>query len=68
MINIAALICSNSPVQATWHTRGLIRHGGTKEQAKFAQELALAVAEQYELKLEPIIKVDDIDFNSVTLH
>lgn len=68
MINIAALICSNSPVQAMWHTKGLIRHGGTKEQAKFAQELALAVVKHYDLKIGPVTKVDDIDFEDATPH
>lgn len=68
MINIPALICSNSPVQAMWHTKGLIRHGGSKEQAKFAQDLAMSVVEYYELRVGAVTKVDDIDFDDATPH
>ncbi|ETS72881.1 hypothetical protein PFICI_15404 [Pestalotiopsis fici W106-1] len=45
MCNIAALICCECPVQAMWHTRGLINHGGSMEEAQFAQDLGLAIAE-----------------------
>lgn len=64
MCNAAALICSNAPVQAMWHTRGIMRHSGSKEQAKFAQQLGLAVAGLYGCKTGEITKVEDIDVDS----
>ncbi|KAJ5174151.1 uncharacterized protein N7482_000028 [Penicillium canariense] len=62
MCNAALLICNRSPVQAIWHTRGVVRHGGSMEQARFAQDLGLAVAEQFEVKTGDITIVDQIDF------
>lgn len=48
MCNTALLICNNSAEQALWHLRGLVRHGGTLDQARFAQELlGLAVAKEF---------------------
>lgn len=43
LVYAAALTCSNVPQQAAWHTRGIVRQGGTKEQARFVQELSLRV-------------------------
>lgn len=68
MINSAALICSNCPTQAMWHTRGIVRHGGTKAQARFVQELALKVAERFEVKTGRILGVDEIDFEDERSH
>lgn len=67
MCNVAALICSNSPRQALWHTRGVLRHGGTIEQAKFAQELSLAAVEAFDCKIGHITKVDEIDFEDTEM-
>lgn len=67
MCNVAALICSNSPRQALWHTRGVLRHGGTIEQAKFAQDLALAVVELLDVKIGSIQLVQDIDFEDTNM-
>lgn len=61
MCNTALLVCNNSPEQALWHLRGLVRHGGTLEQARFAQNLGLAVAEQFGAKSGNIARVDDIN-------
>ncbi|KAL3440799.1 hypothetical protein BJX65DRAFT_300216 [Aspergillus insuetus] len=66
--NAVALICSGSPVQAMWHTRGIVRHGGTREVAKFAQGIGLAVAKAYGLDTEKVVKVDDIPFDDTTPH
>lgn len=68
MCNNAALICSNCPVQAMWHARGVVRHGGSKTQAAFAQELGLAVAKLYECKVGNVVDVDKIDFEDETPH
>ena len=57
--NAVALICSGSPVQAMWHTRGIVRHGGTVALAKFAQDIGLAVANAYGLPTIPVFKLKD---------
>ncbi|EXA34313.1 hypothetical protein FOQG_16685 [Fusarium oxysporum f. sp. raphani 54005] len=64
MCNAAALTCSKCPVQAMWHTRGIIRHSGTIDEARFAQEIALAVAQIYGCKIDDITPVDKIDVAS----
>ncbi|KAF4541312.1 uncharacterized protein LTHEOB_8708 [Lasiodiplodia theobromae] len=66
MCTTAALVCSNSPVQALWHTRGIIRHGGSMADAKFAQDLGLAIARAYDCKTGEITRVEDIDFSDIT--
>ncbi|GME66488.1 uncharacterized protein LTHEOB_8708 [Neofusicoccum parvum] len=66
MCSTAALICSNSPVQALWHTRGIVRHGGSTEDAVFAQEMGLAVAQAFGCKTGEITRVEDIDFSDST--
>ncbi|KIW56391.1 hypothetical protein PV05_05056 [Exophiala xenobiotica] len=45
---------------AGWHLNGLLRHGATKEEAQFAQDLALAVAQQFNVKTGSITKVEDV--------
>ncbi len=60
LCNVALLTCNNSPVQAGWHLNGLLRHGATKEEAQFAQDLALAVAQQFNVKTGSITKVEDV--------
>ena len=62
MCNTALLTCWNSPEQALWHTRGVVRHGGTLEQARFAQDLGLAIAHQFDCKTGDITLVDKITF------
>lgn len=66
MCNVAALICSSCPVQATWHTRGLLRHGGSAEEAKMSQMIGIAVARVYGARIDNITPVDEIDVNSKT--
>jgi hypothetical protein len=61
LCNLALLICNNSPTQALWHLNGLFRHGATREQAKFAQDIGLAVAKQFGAKTGVITKVEDLD-------
>lgn len=43
---VTVLIAMNCPVQATWHAKGFIRHGGDKESlgkiAEFAKKIVLA--------------------------
>lgn len=68
MCTTAALICSGSPQQATWHTRGIVRHGGSLEMARFAQEIAFKVGNAYGCKIDGVTKVDEIDFDNVTPH
>lgn len=68
MCNVAALICSNCPVQAMWHARGIVRHGGSISDARFAQDLGLAIAERNNCKTGDIVKVDDIDFEDSRPH
>jgi hypothetical protein len=67
LCNVAALICSGSPRQALWHTRGVLRQGGTVSQAKFAQDLSLAVVDALDVKIEEIQMVEDIDFESTVM-
>jgi hypothetical protein len=62
LCNIAALICSDSPRQALWHTRGVLRHGGTVSQAKFAQDLSFAVVDELGVKIQEVQMVEDIEF------
>ena len=62
MCNVAALICCNCPVQAMWHTKGLIRHGGSMDMARLAQHIGLSIAKLYECKTGDVVPVDEIDF------
>ncbi|KAF3020221.1 hypothetical protein E8E14_011646 [Neopestalotiopsis sp. 37M] len=62
--NVAALICANCPVQAMWHARGLLRHGGALAQAKLAQAIGLEIAALYECKTGEIVPVEDIDITT----
>ncbi|EOD43912.1 putative carboxymuconolactone decarboxylase protein [Neofusicoccum parvum UCRNP2] len=62
MCNTVALECIDSPVQALWHTRGIVRHGGTLEDARFAQDFGVAVANQFGCRTGELTKVDDIQF------
>ncbi|KAL4960226.1 uncharacterized protein BDV14DRAFT_193103 [Aspergillus stella-maris] len=66
--NAVALICSGSPVQAMWHTRGIVRHGGTLEVARFAQDIGVAVATAYVIPIDKVVKVDDIAFDDTKPH
>ncbi|KIW95798.1 uncharacterized protein Z519_02862 [Cladophialophora bantiana CBS 173.52] len=60
LCNVALLICNNSPTQMLWHLNGLLRHGATREEAQFAQDLALAVARQFNAKTGDITKIEDL--------
>lgn len=64
MCNTTLLTCWNSPVHALWHTKGVVRLGGTIEQAKFAQDLGIAIAEQFNSKTGDITLANDIDFSA----
>lgn len=68
MCNIAALICSNCPVQAKWHTKGLLRHGGNLKDAKLAHELGLAIAALCDCKTGNVEGIDTIDFGDTSPH
>ncbi|KAK7415661.1 hypothetical protein QQX98_005693 [Neonectria punicea] len=60
MCTTALLICNNSPEQALWHVRGLLRHGATMEQASFAQDLGLAIANHFDAKTGDITMAEDV--------
>ncbi|KAK1967336.1 hypothetical protein LY78DRAFT_669148 [Colletotrichum sublineola] len=68
MCNIAALICSNCPVQVMWHTRGLMNHGGSMQEAKFAHQIGLAIAKLSDSEVGDITPVERIDFEHYTPH
>ncbi|KAJ5951534.1 uncharacterized protein N7479_009947 [Penicillium vulpinum] len=67
MCNSAALSCLDSPVQAMWHTRGVIRLGGTLDDARLAQDLGMKIARAYGCITDNIVMVDDLDFENNTL-
>lgn len=60
MVTTALLICNNSAEQALWHLRGLLRHGATVEEARFAQDLGIAVAREFGAKTGLITMVEDV--------
>lgn len=60
MCTTALLICNNSPEQALWHVRGLLRHGGSLEEAEFTQQLALAIAKEFGAKTGDITLAQDV--------
>ncbi|PVH73675.1 hypothetical protein DL98DRAFT_659298 [Cadophora sp. DSE1049] len=62
MCNTALLTCLDCPTQVLWHTRGIVRHGGSLEQARFAQDLGLAVAKEFGCNTGQIKMVDEIEF------
>lgn len=64
MANVAALICANCPVQAMWHTRGLLRHGGTMDHARLAQTIGLEIASLYKCQTGKIIPVEEINIST----
>ncbi|KAF9892297.1 hypothetical protein FE257_002074 [Aspergillus nanangensis] len=68
MCNVGALVCSGSPVQAMWHARGVVRHGGTIEQTRFAQDIALAVGKAYGYRMGEVIPVHEIPFDDTAPH
>ncbi|KAK4613526.1 hypothetical protein CLAFUW4_09317 [Fulvia fulva] len=68
LIYAAALTCSNVPQQAEWHTRGIVRQGGTKEQARQVQELSLKMAEMYDCRTGKITPVDEIEWDDKKSH
>ncbi|KAJ5767647.1 hypothetical protein N7533_000230 [Penicillium manginii] len=68
MCTTAALICSGSPQQAMWHTRGIVRHGGSIEMARFAQGIALDIGQAYGCKVDNVVKADYIDYDDRTPH
>lgn len=44
-IAVAALVCMDSPEQVAWHVKGLLRNGGTREQAAMTVDTARRVCE-----------------------
>jgi hypothetical protein len=60
--NTTLLTCWNAPTHALWHTKGVVRLGGTVEQAKFAQDLGIAIATEFNAKIGNITMVDEIVF------
>ncbi|KAH9204672.1 hypothetical protein DL95DRAFT_495079 [Leptodontidium sp. 2 PMI_412] len=60
MCTTACLMCLNAPVQALWHTKGLVRHGGSLDQARLAQGIGLAIAQHFKTETGAIQMVDEI--------
>lgn len=60
MLNSATMFCSNNAEQAMWHVRGIVRQGGTREQAQWAQELALRVAELCDVRVKGVVPFEEI--------
>ncbi|KAF5016775.1 hypothetical protein F66182_11431, partial [Fusarium sp. NRRL 66182] len=54
---------SNAPMQATWHTRGIVRCGGTKELAERSQDLFLEVGRKFNSLIGDVQLVKEMDFN-----
>ncbi|KAM0078882.1 hypothetical protein ACKRZS_008748 [Fusarium odoratissimum] len=59
----AAIMCVNSPTQAMWHTRGIVRVGGTMDEARLTQKMVLRIANKFGARTGDIVAVEDIDFN-----
>ncbi|PIA96176.1 hypothetical protein CB0940_10465 [Cercospora beticola] len=60
MLNSATMFCSNNAEQAMWHVRGIVRQGGTREQAQWTQDLALRVAEICEVRVKRVVPFEEI--------
>lgn len=54
-------------MQAIWHTRGILRFGGTMEDACFAQKLALRIAKHYGVDTKDVKDVNEIDYDNIEL-
>lgn len=50
-------------MQATWHTRGIVRCGGTKELAERSQDLFLEVGRKFNSLIGDVQLVKEMDFN-----
>lgn len=64
MCNAACLLTSAAAQQALWHARGVIGHGGTKEQAKYAYDFGLEVAKWYGIQILDVIPFETINWAS----
>lgn len=64
----AALICSQNPGQAVWHSKGIIRQGGTLDDVRLTHQVALRMAELYGCNVGDLPSVDSIDFDEVSVH
>ncbi|KAH6971266.1 hypothetical protein BKA56DRAFT_661156 [Ilyonectria sp. MPI-CAGE-AT-0026] len=64
MCTATANACTDAPNEALWHTRGIIRMGGSKEQAQFVQDIFLRIAQEYGARTEEIIKISDPRFDT----
>lgn len=62
MCNVALLICLDCPTQVEWHTKGVVRHGGSKEQATFALDLGMVIAKEFGVRVEGIKGLDELEF------
>ena len=68
LVAIGALITMDCPDQLVWHLKGAIRHRATEAQARFAFELAMAIAEAAGCKLRKMPTFEEIDFEDTTFH
>jgi len=71
MLNAAASICSMNGGVAMWHVRGVVRQGGTMEQAKLAQDVGLGIKEMFRDEKPPgdlVVDFDQIDFEDRKSH
>ncbi|SCV48559.1 uncharacterized protein FFB14_10445 [Fusarium fujikuroi] len=53
---------SNAPMQATWHTRGIVRCGGSRELAERSQNLYLEVGRRFNVLVGDVQLVQEMDF------
>ncbi|KAF4435218.1 carboxymuconolactone decarboxylase [Fusarium acutatum] len=53
---------SNAPMQATWHTRGIVRCGGSREIAERSQNLYLEVGRKFNVLIGDVQLVQEMDF------
>ncbi|KAK5175293.1 uncharacterized protein LTR77_000431 [Saxophila tyrrhenica] len=71
MLNAAAMICSMNGAQSMWHTRVVVRQGGTMAQARLARDLGVAVKELYrdvEVPGDRVADFEKIDFEDLVSH
>ncbi|KAF5615585.1 carboxymuconolactone decarboxylase, partial [Fusarium tjaetaba] len=53
---------SNAPMQATWHTRGIVRCGGSRELAERSQNLYFEVGRKFNVLIGDVQLVQEMDF------
>jgi hypothetical protein len=58
---ITALVCMDCPLQAAWHVKGYVRHGGRKEDVQEVVEFAKEIARAAGVELKnPLPGVEEV--------